>query len=62
MGPFQRVILIVLDSVGIGELPDSAELGQTIAENFGLRLAHGQSFLNPDLQFGKKYSAHTRSK
>ena len=27
MGPFKRVVWIVLDSVGIGELPDAAEYG-----------------------------------
>lgn len=45
MGPFKRVIWIVLDSVGIGELPDAADYGDVgrstlghIAESRALRL------------------------
>ncbi len=45
MGKFERVIWIVLDSVGIGELPDAAEYGDTgrntlghIAESRPLRI------------------------
>ncbi|HMI51744.1 MAG TPA: phosphopentomutase [Candidatus Saccharimonadales bacterium] len=45
MGPFKRVVWIVLDSVGIGELPDAADYGDVgrntlghIAESRPLRL------------------------
>jgi phosphopentomutase len=45
MGPFKRIVWIVLDSVGIGELPDAAEYGDVgrntlghIAESRPLRL------------------------
>jgi phosphopentomutase len=87
-GPFERVILVVLDSVGIGPMPDAvsygdvgrdtlgpstdhsreyvpllaagpqvrggtnlgtrptlADIAATIAENFGLQLPRGTSFL-----------------
>lgn len=40
---FSWVILIVLDSVGIGSPPDA---GQTITGNFGVGLPHGDSFLS----------------
>jgi len=35
MGPFRRVILIVLDSVGIGEMPDAAEYGDQSSDTLG---------------------------
>jgi len=34
-GPFSRIILIVLDSVGIGELPDAAEYGDVGRNTLG---------------------------
>ena len=34
-GPFNRVVLIVLDSVGIGEMPDAAEYGDVGADTLG---------------------------
>ena len=34
-GPFNRVVLIVLDSVGIGEMPDAAEYGDSGADTLG---------------------------
>ncbi len=34
-GPFRRVILIVLDSAGIGEMPDAAEYGDTGSDTLG---------------------------
>ena len=34
-GPFQRVALIVLDSVGIGEMPDAAEWGDEGSDTLG---------------------------
>jgi phosphopentomutase len=34
-GPFNRVVLIVLDSVGIGEMPDAAEYGDAGADTLG---------------------------
>jgi phosphopentomutase len=33
--PFNRVVLIVLDSVGIGEMPDAAEYGDAGADTLG---------------------------
>ncbi|MBI4463842.1 MAG: phosphopentomutase [Acidobacteria bacterium] len=35
MGYFRRVVLIVLDSVGIGELPDAAEYGDAGSDTLG---------------------------
>ena len=34
-GPFTRVILIVLDSVGVGELPDADEYGDRGSNTLG---------------------------
>ncbi|HWC77442.1 MAG TPA: phosphopentomutase [Blastocatellia bacterium] len=34
-GPFNRVVLVVLDSVGIGEMPDAAEYGDAGADTLG---------------------------
>src|SRR5262252_2023689 len=39
MAPFERVILIVLDSAGIGEMPDAAEYGDTSSDTRGHTLA-----------------------
>jgi len=33
--PFNRVVLIVLDSVGIGEMPDAADYGDRGADTLG---------------------------
>ncbi|MFY9607967.1 MAG: phosphopentomutase [Blastocatellia bacterium] len=33
--PFNRVVLVVLDSVGIGEMPDAADYGDTGADTLG---------------------------
>jgi phosphopentomutase len=38
-GPFYRVVLVVLDSVGIGEMPDAADYGDTGADTLGHTLA-----------------------
>jgi len=38
-GPFNRVVLIVLDSVGIGEMPDAADYGDSGADTLGHTLA-----------------------
>src|SRR5215216_6331135 len=38
-GPFNRVVLVVLDSCGIGEMPDSAEYGDAGADTLGHTLA-----------------------
>ncbi len=44
MQPFGRVVLLVLDSVGIGEMPDAADYGDAGSDTLGnilrLRLAH----------------------
>src|SRR5437868_9547771 len=37
--PFNRVVLIVLDSVGIGEMPDAADYGDRGADTLGHTLA-----------------------
>ena len=37
--PFNRVVLIVLDSVGIGEMPDAADYGDAGADTLGHTLA-----------------------
>lgn len=34
-GPFNRIVLIVLDSVGIGEMPDAADFGDEGADTLG---------------------------
>jgi phosphopentomutase len=39
---FKRVVLIVLDSVGIGEMPDAAKYGDTGSDTVGHVLAHRQ--------------------
>jgi phosphopentomutase len=38
-GPFNRVVLVVLDSVGIGEMPDAADYGDSGADTLGHTLA-----------------------
>lgn len=35
LSPFNRVVLVVLDSVGIGEMPDAAEYGDAGADTLG---------------------------
>lgn len=34
-GPFNRIVLVVLDSVGIGEMPDAADYGDAGADTLG---------------------------
>ena len=34
-GPFNRVLLVVLDSVGIGEMPDAADYGDAGSDTLG---------------------------
>jgi phosphopentomutase len=46
---FERVVLIVLDSAGIGEMPDAAEWGDAGSDTLGHVLASGQLRL-PNLQ------------
>jgi len=38
-GPFNRVVLVVLDSAGIGEMPDAADYGDSGADTLGHTLA-----------------------
>lgn len=47
---FQRICLIVLDSVGIGELPDAAAFGDTGAHTLGHIASTAPSFSIPNLQ------------
>src|SRR6202521_2250431 len=48
MAPFERIIWIVLDSVGIGELPDAAEYGDTGRNTLGL-MAKSRALEPPNL-------------
>jgi phosphopentomutase len=46
--PFERIIWIVLDSVGIGELPDAAEYGDTGRNTLG-HIAKSRALVLPNL-------------
>src|ERR687886_764999 len=46
---FERIVLIVLDSAGIGEMPDAAEWGDAGSDTLGHVLASGEVRL-PNLQ------------
>src|SRR5258708_3275294 len=46
--PFERIIWIVLDSVGIGELPDAAEYGDT-GRNTLSHIAKSRALVLPNL-------------
>jgi len=48
MGPFKRVVWIVLDSVGIGELPDAADYGDVGRSTLG-HIAESRSLRLPNL-------------
>jgi phosphopentomutase len=48
MAPFERIIWIVLDSVGIGELPDAAEYGDTGRNTLG-HIAKSRALALPNL-------------
>ena len=48
MGAFERIIWIVLDSVGIGELPDAAEYGDTGRNTLG-HIARSRALNLPNL-------------
>jgi phosphopentomutase len=48
MAPFERVIWIVLDSVGIGELPDAADYGDVGRTTLG-HIAESRALLLPNL-------------
>src|ERR1051325_5536519 len=47
--PFNRIVLIVLDSVGIGEMPDAADYGDEGADTLGHTLASREVRI-PNLQ------------
>src|ERR1044071_4743068 len=47
--PFNRIILIVLDSAGIGEMPDAADYGDAGADTLGHTLA-SRTVRIPNLQ------------
>ena len=47
--PFNRIVLIVLDSVGIGEMPDAADYGDTGADTLGHTLSSREVRI-PNLQ------------
>src|SRR5215813_6063464 len=49
LGPFNRIILIVLDSAGIGEMPDAAAYGDAGADTLGHTLA-SRTVRIPNLQ------------
>lgn len=48
-GPFNRIVLVVLDSVGIGEMPDAADYGDTGADTLGHALGSREVRI-PNLQ------------
>ena len=48
MAAFERIIWIVLDSVGIGELPDAAEYGDTGRNTLG-HIAASRALALPNL-------------
>ena len=48
MGPWQRIIWVVLDSVGIGELPDAAEYGD-VGRNTLRHIAESRALNIPNL-------------
>ena len=47
MGTFERVIWIVLDSVGIGPLPDAADYGDVGRNTLG-HIAESRPLADPD--------------
>src|SRR5690349_6140014 len=47
--PFNRILLIVLDSVGIGEMPDAADYGDRDADTLGHALG-SRAVRIPNLQ------------
>src|SRR5262245_17850280 len=47
--PFNRIILVVLDSAGIGEMPDAAEYGDAGADTIGHTL-QSRTVRIPNLQ------------
>ncbi|MEK6285751.1 MAG: phosphopentomutase [Acidobacteriota bacterium] len=47
--PFNRIVLVVLDSVGIGEMPDAADYGDTGADTLGHALGSREVRI-PNLQ------------
>jgi phosphopentomutase len=49
---FKRMVLIVLDSVGIGEMPDAAEYGDTGSDTVGHVLAHRQVMIPNLIEMG----------
>src|ERR1700739_3946935 len=48
MGPWQRIIWVVLDSVGFGELPDAAEYGDVGRNTLG-HIAKSRALALPNL-------------
>ena len=48
-GPFNRIVLVVLDSVGIGEMPDADEYGDAGADTLGHALG-SREVLIPNLR------------
>src|SRR5215213_3762629 len=48
-GPFNRVVLVVLDSVGIGEMPDASDYGDAGADTLGHTLG-SRDVLIPNLR------------
>src|SRR5436190_10494874 len=48
-GPFNRIVLVVLDSVGIGEMPDAADYGDRGADTLGHALGSREVRI-PNLQ------------
>ena len=50
MKKFRRIFLIVIDSLGIGEMPDAADYGDVGADTLGHISERADSFHIPNLQ------------
>lgn len=50
MGKYKRIFLIVLDSLGVGEMPDSASFGDRGVDTLGHISEHMEGFHIPNLQ------------
>jgi phosphopentomutase len=50
MKKFKRIFLIVIDSLGIGEMPDAADFGDTGADTLGHISDRADTFVIPNLQ------------
>jgi len=56
-GPFNRIVLVVLDSVGIGEMPDADEYGDSGADTLGMRWARARFIFRTCVRWDWLYQA-----